>query len=53
MANLGGHAYLDPIAFGSAQSVSFLINVLRIVSSFRIAATNANFFGFPFANRRT
>ena len=42
------------VLFGSksSQSTSFLINVLRIVSSFLIAAVNATFFGFPFARRR-
>ena len=34
------------------QSSSFLINVLRIVSNFLIAATRATFLGLPLASRR-
>lgn len=40
------------LAFFSSQSSSFLINVLRIVSNFLMAAVRATFFALPSPNRR-
>ena len=55
--NLDGWPQFRPPCFfyetvKSTHNLSRLINVLMIVSSFRIAAINASFFGLPFANSR-